>query len=335
MNVRIDFIAGHQLQARAGDSVFAALSERVECRWRIGRGIEPEGAQAVVLLDHTQQSPAVIRPGGWRWRFYLMHDLGDVMAYKLERRALRKFSMVIVPDMLHARYARRYLRWRTKVRVGGWPKYDHEGISPEFANLKQDIAALPKRPTILYAPTWAGRDEWRTLLPRLAHLPFNVIVKNHTYATLPGEKVSAIYQSSRLSIIEMEHAALDFIPAMIVAPAELNICTLFPYVDAVITDQSSVAAEFLPWGLAVETGANLNGKPEIGTSRWYPEVVYLPLESLMSDLANDGQKFIDRISTSRFKTTQTSVTGAGKLIADMIWQEMGLQEAHNATAIDC
>jgi len=192
--------------------------------------------------------------------------------------------------------------------------------------LREAIEALPRRPTILYAPTWAGRDEWRRLLPRLAQLPVNVIVKNHTYATTPGEEVSEFYRISRESVAEMENAARGFTPAMVVAPPEINICSLFPYVDATITDQSSVAAEFLPWGVAVETGANLHGKPAPGTSRWYPGVLYRPLDSLMEELA-DGKAFFGKYLNTPRPVRRVKPSGAGKVIADMIWEKINQQGA--------
>lgn len=321
MSIRIDFIAGHQLQARAGESVFEALSERADCRWRIGRDATWDGADAAVLMDHTQHHPAFqpslkLRPAGaktsWKKTFYLMHDLGDVLAYKQERKALRRFSMIIVPDALHARLARRHLWWWTKVKIGGWPKYDVPATPPLFTSLKQ--------PTILYAPTWAGKDEWRRLLPALSQLPVNVIVKNHTYATTPGEPVSEFYKISRVSVAAMEEAARNFEVPMLVAPPELNICALFPHVDAVFTDQSSVAAEFLPWGLAIETGAQEEGEAGPGISRWYPAVRFQPLPVLLSSLENGGQQFLREVKEASGKPGPQ--TGAGQAIANMIWEEI-------------
>lgn len=318
--IKIDFIAGHALLRQGAEAVFEALQDRAECKWRVGRPISYTGAKAAVLIDHVHHHPDFLR---WPWRFYMLHDLGDLDVYVKERQVLRQCTAVIVPDEIHAAQARRHLgrRWYRRgatIFVGGWAKYD--GLTLDRVNkpLAQVLEALPDKPTVLYAPSWAGRDEWRTLLSLLSGLPVNLVIKNHPYATAPGEEVSDFYKRSRRSVAEMEEAARHFSPPALVAPADSNVCQLFPYADAVISDQSSVLAEFLPWGVSLETGANPEGTPQPSISRWYPQVLYRPLEQLAEDLRQGGRQLLADIADSDRKTG--APTGSGQRIADFIWQ---------------
>lgn len=309
--MRIDFIAGHSLLAQAAQSVHQELQGRSDCQWHIGRPIKPTGAAAAVLVDHVHHHPDFNQ---WPKRFYLLHDLGDIDVYKKERAVLRQCTAVIVPDKLHAQRAQRYVArrwWRhgTTVFTGGWPKYDEATYI---------LPALPKRSTILYAVSWAGENEWKRLLPALARLPVNVIIKNHPYATAPGEEVSEYYQHSREAVAAMETLAAKL--NMLVLPRDLNICTLFPHVQAVISDQSSVLAEFLPWGPSFETGANPNGRPRPEISRWYPRVTFWPLKNMLADIEKGGAQLLGKITNAG--PHPGPERGAGKKIADFIWERL-------------
>lgn len=320
MTIRIDFIAGHPLQAQGLLAVFDRLKKRAACEWRLGRPVSYTGAEAAVLIDHVHHHPDFLR---WPRRFYMLHDLGDLDVYVKERHVLRQCTAVIVPDEMHAAEARRRLagRWYRRgatIFVGGWAKYDGLTLDQVNKPLAQVLERLPDKPTVLYAPSWAGTDEWRTLLPLLNRLPVNLLIKNHPYATAPGEEVSDFYQRSRQSAAAMEEAARKFSPPAVVAPADSNVCQLFPYVDVAISDQSSVLAEFLPWGVSYETGANPDGTSQSSISRWYPEVKYRPLKPLAQDLRQGGRRLLDDIADSDRKSG--APTGSGQRIADFIWQ---------------
>lgn len=300
--MRIDFVAGHDLLAQGAKSVFASLKEKANCTWRIGRPINYTGADAIVLIDHAHHHSDFYR---WPKKFYLMHDLGDIDDYQRERKILRQFTAVIVPDEIHAKQAKKYLSprwWRpgTQVFVGGWPKYDE----PSFE------ISLPDRPTILYAPSWAGENEWKMLLPVLEKLAVNVVIKNHPYATAPGEEVSPYYQRSRAAADAMEKQALGL--GIVVAPRDLNICTLFPHVDVAISDQSSVLVEFLPFGVSIETGAHPGGPAEPEISKWYPAIQYQPLPQLLKQL--------NHIEFP--KRRQPIIEPVGPKIANFIWEQI-------------
>lgn len=318
--LHIDFVAGHPLQAQGLRSVSAALQDRVECRWRFGRPVTPTGAAAVVLADHVHHHPDW---ANWPKRFYIPHDMGDVAVYQKERRVLRRFTTVIVPDATHAAFARQYVsrRWfrsGAAVWIGGWPKYDVAAHTAKDKALAGALKSLPHRPTILYAVSWAGEDEWQTLMPALKHLPVNIVIKNHPYATAAGEEASQYYLHSRRSAMAME--AWGSAHQCMVAPADLNVCALFPYVDAVISDQSSVLAEFLPWGVSLETGTNPDGAPRPEISRWYPGVTFWPLADLQEDLKSGGRRLLKYLARPRRSGIHDSHLGQG--IADMIWREI-------------
>lgn len=318
--VTIDFIAGHDLLRQGAEAVFAILKERAECKWRVGRPISYTGGEAAVLIDHVHHHSDFLR---WPRRFYMLHDLGDLDVYGKERQVLRQCTAVIVPDEIHAAEAQRRLvgRWYrrgTTIFIGGWAKYDGSTVAQVNKLLAQTLEHLPDRPTVLYAPSWAGTDEWRTLLPLLNKLPVNLIIKNHPYATAPGEEVSNFYRRSRRAVAAMEEAARKFYPPATIAPADSNVCQLFPYMDVAISDQSSVLAEFLPWGVSYETGANPEGTPQPSISRWYPEVKYRPLERLAEDLRKGGRQFLGEAAESGNKAGPQY--GAAKRIAEFIWQ---------------
>jgi CDP-glycerol glycerophosphotransferase (TagB/SpsB family) len=41
---------------------------------------------------------------------------------------------------------------------------------------------------------------------------------------------------------------------MLVAPRKMNACELFPHIHYLISDQSSLLGEFIPFGIPIETG---------------------------------------------------------------------------------
>jgi hypothetical protein len=294
--LQIDFIAYHHLQAQTGESVFDALSRRHICRWLIGPNQKPTGADAAVLLDHRGFQPELGKtPGGYRYLFHLSHDLGDLIVYLTEY--LQDFDIVFVPTKLHKAVASRALP-ESKIIVGGWPKYDRMQIPAEQNALRIQIARFQHPFTVLYAPTYANTWEWLAILPPLFDLPVNVIVKNHIYVN-PGQAFpkgqEEAYRESLQSAGEMENSALVLNnPNVIVAPRTLNICSLFPYVNMLISDSSSCTLEFLPFGdVAVETGAGdsestwQNTNPH--SSKITPEIRFVPLVQLRQILAGSGQ----------------------------------------------
>lgn len=258
MTSGIDFIAHHGLQAQAAQSVFEALQATHRCRWRLGAGQAFDGgATAAVLLDHRAYHPRLAKsPHGYRHLFHMSHDLGDVDVYGAE--AMEDMDLVLVPGPRHRQAAEAALGDPGRVVEVGWPKYDPRPPDAPLADGIAHLQALAGEALVLYAPTWPNTWEWRELLPWLASQGCSVAVKNHTLVDPgqpfpPGEEER--YAECRRSIEAMEAHVRGLDPAQhLVLPPQLNLCALFPHVDALVTDSSSCALEFVPFGPSIETG---------------------------------------------------------------------------------
>jgi SAM-dependent methyltransferase len=270
--VRVDFIAYHDLQAQAAASVFEAMSQHFDCHWMIGPGQVPSGGEVAVLLDHCAFQPQLMKSArGYRQLVHMSHDLADLDVYRAEAARLTQFDLVLTPSAKHAEAARAALGPNVLVRPIGWPKFDRLTIAPQHAAFEAELRAMPQRLTVLYGPTSAWTYEWKELLPLLRQLPINLVVKNHIYVN-PGQPLppgnEENYRQALASIDEMEayvRAAGD--PGWLVAPRTMNSCSVFPFCQIAVSDTSSLLVEFLPFGLAIETGRhNRNSadqKPEI------------------------------------------------------------------------
>lgn len=320
----IDFVAHHDIQAQAAQSIFEELSGKFECRWLIGPDRAPTGADAGLLIDHAAFQPRIRRSlSGYRYLFHILHDLADFPVYETERSRIRTCDLVLVPAPMHAEQARRSLGANAPVHEIGWPKYDRMAIPPQHAAFEEKLKALPHDLTVLYTPTRAFTYEWRYLLPLLRELPVNTVLKNHIYVN-PGQPMPAgceeEYLAHMRSADEMEAAVASYgCDHMIVAPRALNICSLFPYAKVVIADQSSVLAEFLPFGVSIETGRydpdENHCEPEI--SRYFPEVAYLPRAELVATLSS-AATFKSFLAGRRASSTTAITPDAGRRAATLI-----------------
>lgn len=289
----IDFIAHHDIQAQAAQSIFEELSKTFDCRWLIGQDREPSGAAAGVLIDHAPFQPRIRRSlSTYRYLFHILHDLADFPVYEAERPRIRTCDLILVPGAMHAQYARQALGADAPVHEIGWPKYDRMAIPAQHAAFEEKLKALPHELTVLYTPTRAFTYEWQYLLPLLRDLPCNTVLKNHIYVN-PGQPMPAgceeEYVVSMRSADEMEAAIASYASDhVLVAPRTLNVCSLFPFAQVAIADQSSVLAEFLPFGIGIETGRydpdENHCEPEI--SRYFPDVAYLPRQQLIDTLSS-------------------------------------------------
>jgi hypothetical protein len=320
----IDFVAHHDIQAQAAQSIFEELSYRFECRWLIGADRVPTGAAAGLLIDHAAFQPRIRRSlSGYRYLFHILHDLADFPVYETERNRIRTCDLVLVPGPMHAEQARKSLGDDAPVHEIGWPKYDRMAIPPQHKAFEEKLRALPHDLTILYTPTRAFTYEWRYLLPLLRELPCNTVLKNHIYVN-PGQPMPAgceeEYVVSMRSADEMEAAVASYAcDHVIVAPRTLNVCSLFPFAKVAIADQSSVLAEFLPFGISIETGRydpdENHCEPEI--SRYFPEVAYLPRSELVAMLSSPAA-FDAFIAGRRASSAMTITPDAGRRAAAII-----------------
>jgi cytidyltransferase-like protein len=344
--IKVDFIAYHDLQAQAGLSVFEAMNQHFDCRWSIGPDRQASDAKAAILLDHTQHQPRIKKSGSsYQYLFYLSHDLGDLDAYEVEKQRLKDFNIIFVPGSIHYKAAQTALGTTSAqpfakstrlILEGGWPKYDRIKISGENSKLAEKLANLPYQHTILYAPTWGHTREWEQLLPLFKKLPCNLIIKNHIYVN-PGQPypkgLEAMYESCLNSVKEMEESALaDNLPNIIVASRTLNVCSLFPHVDVLVTDQSSVGIEFLPFGISIETGRYNPDPTQLcpQSSLISSNVLFLKLEQLREILASkdDFHDFIKIQNHNYHKDTivNPDIKSSGKTIAQLIDRYISFQQ---------
>ncbi|MBK8762906.1 MAG: hypothetical protein IPM03_21385 [Sulfuritalea sp.] len=315
----IDFIAHHALQAQSAQSVFDALSHRFHCRWRLGADQAADGqAVAAVLLDHRAFHPRLRKsPQGYRSLFHMSHDLGDIGLYGDER--LDDFDVLLVPGPAHRDAARAALDRHDRIVEVGWPKFDPAPLPGDHAAFLEHLLALPQMPTVLYAPTWPNTWEWRELIPWLASMPCRLLVKNHILVDSgkpfpPGEERR--YAECRRSIDAMEDHVRGLASAnCLVAPASMNLCALFPRVDVLVTDSSSCAMEFLPFGTSIETGRTGAGNDPAGDfdpqgSRLCAAVKCLGFADMKARMPGP-EAFLEFVATSRTE----DIAGAESVIA--------------------
>lgn len=349
--IKVDFIAYHDLQAQAGLSVFQAMNQHFDCSWLIGPDRQPTGATAAVLLDHTHHQPAIKKSSdGYKYLFYLSHDLGDVNVYQIEKQRLKNFNIIFVPGPLHLSnaqkalgpiYAQPYLKPTRVILEGGWPKYDLMQFPNENNELCEKIFNFPYKYTIIYAPTWAYTREWEQILPLFRNLQCNLIIKNHIYVN-PGQSypkgLEAMYEDCLTSANEMEEQALSYnLPNITVAPRNINICSLFPLANVLISDVSSVSLEFIPFGISIETGRfnrDLNQlKPE--SSLISDKVHFLKIDWLNKILSSEEslRSFLEEklAGTQKETIVSSEIKHSGKLIATLIDKYLSFWEIKDST----
>jgi hypothetical protein len=311
--MQIDFIADHDLQVQAAESIFEELGRYFDCKWRIGTNLTSSGADAAVMVGHPGDHPKIKKSGvamvkhgrslpsvwhpletlrspadsikalwsGYKYLFFVSHDLGDIEIYSFEKRRLNTYDIIFAPSLLHYTHAKEQVGKKAIVLQTGWAKYDNMEFTGEFKEVEQQIKRLPYGFTIMYAPSFAWSYEWKYLLPLLKSLPCNIIVKNHIYLNkgqpLP-KGLESEYRSHLESAEQMEQFITESNPAnVLVAPRELNICCLFPHVNLLISDQSSALMEFAPFGACIETGRNTPDENDVTPtiSRIAKEVIFL------------------------------------------------------------
>lgn len=300
--ISIDFIANHELQAIAAQSVFDALNVHFQCQWLMGYDQKPTGAEAAILLDHRVFQPKINKLfGGYKYLFHMTHDLADLELYSSREENFDDFDIIFVPTNEHLFYAKKALGFKQSICVSGWPKYDLMEMPNDCSFMAEKIRNFPYKKTIIYAPTFADNWEWKEILPSLCSMECNVILKNHVYVgankIVPSNSVNVL-KESLYSAHEMEAMLLTYKkPNLIVAPRSMNICCLFPYSHILISDRSSCLLEFLPYGLALETGrygrSNSEAKPEV--SLISDKVAFLPSNELCS-LLRDEVRFEQFVS---------------------------------------
>lgn len=273
----IDFYASHEMQRQCGQSVFEALAGRHRCAWRGERDNPSPGAETAIVLGHISDFPQARKSrGGYSYAFFLSHDLGEMDAVYADL-YMRQFDIVFTPGERHAANARRHLGEGQRVEIVGWPKYDVTVLGAGQSELAIRLAGLDPAKTIIYGPSYAQSGDWKKAFEVFRQLDATVIVKNHVYYSAAElERHRQRHGQDPAEIVacgEMEAAAREAGEGrFIVAPRELNICSLFPHARWLVSDSSSCLVEFGPFGTAVETLApgEMHGA--------FPEVAYAPIE---------------------------------------------------------
>lgn len=316
---QVDFVAYHDLQAQAAESIYEEMSKYFECKWKIGPNQEPSGAEIGILLDHTGFQPKVRKgKSGYKYLFHVSHDLGDVEIYNNEYDRLKEFDIIFAPSLIHYKLAKERLATKAIVLQTGWAKYDNMHFIEDEFDLEKKIKILPYDHTILYAPSFAWTYEWLDLFPLFQKLQCNIIIKNHIYVnsqqSFPkGQELE--YKQHLESADKMESVVLETnTPNLLVVPRKTNICKLFPYVDVLITDRSSVALEFAPFGISIETGRyKLNEKdlfPEC--SRMSEDVLFLSKVKLFEVLGSIDS-FHEYMISEKLKKNALSINKISKV----------------------
>lgn len=277
----IDFIAYHELQAQAALSVFEKLKSVYDCRWLIGPFNAARPGDVAILIDHRCYHHICKSRNGYKYLFHLSHDIADIDVYKNEN--LGDFDLIFVPTIAHYNACLNSGYEARKLKISGWPKYDY------IANKKLVKDVLSKvvdrsRLCLLYAPTFAGNYEWKKLFPVFKSIGCEVLIKNHIYVDEgqnfpPGQEEE--YSIALASAQEMESVATEL--GFSISPRPTNICTIFNRADILVSDASSCLIEFLPFGVAIETGGSSVGdlryKPE--TSVLSEDVMLLPVDKFV------------------------------------------------------
>ena len=258
----IDFVAYHDLQAQCGTSIFNELSKTHDCQWRINPYQEYTGSDVLIMLDHIPHHLKLINK--YKYSFHFPHDMGEFKVYLQEKEALKNYTAIFAPTVIHQSVCKELLP-EVPCHLVGWPKYD--AIRNKSKTAEEIIHKIKRLEgvKILCAPTNPYSFEWTELLPVLKRHG-SVLVKNHILLN-PGQKPPHVegadqynlealhfYKTMFDSIEKMEDYASS--QNMTVVPRNLNACELFEDVDVLVSDTSSLLAEFLPFGLSIETGRN-------------------------------------------------------------------------------
>lgn len=308
----IDFVAYHDLQAQCGKSVYNELIKTHECTWRINPDQKYQGSDTLVMLDHCPHHPDLF--GRYKHKFHIPHDIGEFKVYSNEHYYLKDYTAIFAPTTIHKAVCDEILL-DIPCHLVGWSKYDYirnKSMSAEDIIYKLNRIYEPK---IMYAPTSANTYEWIELLPELKKHG-TVLIKNHIYLNKdqpPPKGFELVYQLMLRSADEMEEYAKTH--GMIVAPRRLNACELFEDIDVLISDTSSLLAEFLPFGLPVETGRCSDSPKDIDNtmSSTFPGVV--TWSGYQAHLKEHG---VTPIKPKQDIVQYDSRLNVGKQIADII-----------------
>ena len=301
--MKVDLVAHHSIQIGCIEPIINNLNPRFQCSVRIGANFVPDNGEMAIVTDHLAFQKYVNKKH-FKYLVHASHDLSDIGIYKTERRRLSEFDLILCPGVIHYEQCRRYLPKVTAVPVG-WMKY---GQMP----LKRFRFGVEPPKGILLALTDVGYSPWERVIKELVKLDIPVYIKNHVYYDAdsglnppPGLEEEYEKHLSELKRFQLHIATQNYSKVATLDP-KAPITNFFNLVDVLVTDWSSAAVEFLPFGESIEIGKfpkkNLYEDEEIepSSSKIVSEVTFINFKELSSQVS----KMIEKGAHSR-QTTET------------------------------
>lgn len=292
--MKVDLVAHHSIQSGCIEPIINNLNPRFQCNVRIGANFVPDNGEMAIVTDHLAFQKYVTKKY-FKYLVHASHDLSDIDIYKTERKRLSEFDLILCPGVIHYEQCRRYLPKVTAVPVG-WMKYD------QMPSKRYRFGT--KRPRgLLLALTDVGYSPWKKVLDEIVKLDIQVYIKNHVYydADLglqppPGLEKEYAKHISELKKFQLYIATNNFSKVITLDP-KAPITDFFHLVDVLVTDWSSAAVEFLPFGESIEIGKfprkNLYDENQIkpSSSKIMSEVTFVDfkeLEHQVSKMIEEG-----------------------------------------------
>ena len=301
--MKVDLVAHHSIQIGCIEPIINNLNPRFQCSVRIGANFVPDNGEMAIVTDHLAFQKYVTKKH-FKYLVHASHDLSDIGIYKTERRRLSEFDLILCPGVIHYEQCRRYLPKVTAVPVG-WMKY---GQMP----LKRFRFGVEPPKGILLALTDVGYSPWERVIKELVKLDLPVFIKNHVYYDAdsglnppPGLEEEYEKHLSELKRFQLHIATQNYSKVATLDP-KAPITDFFNLVDVLVTDWSSAAVEFLPFGESIEIGKfprkNHYQDEEIepSSSKIVSEVTFVDFKELSSQVS----KMIEKGAHSR-QTTET------------------------------
>lgn len=289
--VQIDVIAHHEMQLQGCISIVEQLRKRHGCNILLGQDAQPTGADVAILIDHCAFQPKINKKN-YGYIIHMSHDLADFNVYPDEKDLLKGTDLFLVPGQKHYDMARKTFPGTPAYPIG-WPKFDMA------AGVEVPPNHRPSRPdqkVVIYSPTLLFTREWEEVLPALLKTGHLIILKNHVHYNFeagdpPPLGCEEEYALAIKSLLDMEAwIKSSGFENHVVVNRRSNICDLFGHADILVTDVSSSAMEFLPFGPSIETGRFGFSKSDAKAiaANYSSSALFLPVDPLKEKLAEPG-----------------------------------------------
>jgi hypothetical protein len=304
--MKVDLVAHHSIQSGCIEPIINNLNPRFQCSVRIGANFVPDKGEMAIVTDHLAFQKYVTKKY-FKYLVHASHDLSDLEIYKTERRRLSEFDLILCPGVIHYEQCRKYLPKVTAVPVG-WMKY---GQMP----LKRYRFGTQRPKGVLLALTDVGYSPWERVIKELVELDIPVYIKNHVYYDAdsglnPPPGLEEEYEKHLTELKRFQsHIATQNYSKVATLDPKAPITNFFSLVDVLVTDWSSAAVEFLPFGESIEIGKfprkNHYKDEEIepSSSKIVNEVIFVDFKDLscqVSKMIEKGAHSCQTIETRSF-----------------------------------